>query len=190
MGATGSSGITYVRWGRSVCPSGAERIYNGIASGSKYNLGGGTDQTLCMPSNPQYYYGDSLTSHPGTLWGIRYEIYRSSANVPLNKRSALQMPCAVCYVSTRSAVLTIPARYSCPSGWRHEYNGYLMSEITATTTNRPRKDTICADRYGEGGEHYSPYPSVNYLMNVHCDEGLECPPYTSSKPLTCAVCTK
>ena len=176
-----------MRWGRSVCPSGAETIYNGIASGSKYNLDGGSDQTLCLPNDPEYFSGDTLKSHAGTLWGIRYEVYPRTASVPLNKRSGFEVPCAMCYVD-RSAILTIPARHTCPTGWTLEYNGYLMSEYTKR--NRPRKDTICADRIGESAETYAPYPSVNYLMNVHCDTGLTCPPYAADKPLTCAVCSK
>ena len=178
-----------MRWGRSVCPSGVEKVYNGIASGSKYNLGGGTDQTLCLPTSrdPEYYPGDTLRSHAGTLWGIRYEVYKNTASVPLNKRSGLEMPCAVCYVE-ESAILTIPAVYECPDGWTLEYNGYLMSEYT--TPNRPRKDTICVDRIGESAKTYARYPSVNYLMNVNCDTGLRCPPYAANKPLACAVCSK
>ena len=37
-------------------------------------------------------------------------------------------PCAVCHVSTRVAVLMIPAWRHCPSQWTLEYTGYLMSE--------------------------------------------------------------
>ena len=187
-GERGSSGATYVRWGRTVCPPGVQRIYSGIASGSKYNLGGGTDQTLCLPNDPEYFPGDTLTGIPGTLWGISYGVFKHTSTAPLNARSGLQMPCAVCYVNDKSTILTIPAKYTCPTGWTREYNGYLMSEITEA--NRPRKDTICADRIGESAGAYTPWPSVNYLMNVHCDEGLVCPPYTASKPLTCAVCSK
>ena len=36
--------------------------------------------------------------------------------------------CAACHVSTRSAVLMIPAWHHCPGGWTVEYTGYLMSE--------------------------------------------------------------
>ena len=28
-GARGKSGIQYVRWGKTTCPSGAEKVYNG-----------------------------------------------------------------------------------------------------------------------------------------------------------------
>ena len=189
-GERGSSGATYVRWGRTVCQSGAERIYNGKATGSKDSLGGGTDQTLCLPNDPEYFPGDILNSNAGfgTLWGTRYEVYTGTGSVPLNKRAGLQMPCAVCYVNFKSSILTIPAKYTCPTGWTLEYNGYLMSEVTLP--NRPRKDTICADRIGESAGSYTPTPSVQLLMNVHCDEGLVCPPYTANQPLTCAVCSK
>ena len=178
-----------MRWGHSVCPSGVEKVYNGIASGSKYDLGGGTDQTLCLPTShdPDYHPEDTLKSHAGTLWGIRYEVYTSTASVPLTKHSGLEMPCAVCYVE-RSAVLTIPAVSTCPDLWTLEYDGYLMSEMT--TPNRPRKDTICVERDGESEKPYAPYPSVNYLMNVNCDTALTCPPYAADKPLPCAVCSR
>ena len=35
------------------------------------------------------------------------------------------VPCAVCHVSTRAAVLMIPAWLHCPSQWTLEYTGYL-----------------------------------------------------------------
>ncbi len=36
--------------------------------------------------------------------------------------------CAVCHMTTRSAVLMIPSKTSCPPNWIREYYGYLMSE--------------------------------------------------------------
>ena len=76
------------------------------------------DQTLCLPHDPEYFPGDTLysTAALGTLWGTRIEVYASWGSVPLNKRSGLQMPCAVCYANTKSTILTIPAKYTCPTG--------------------------------------------------------------------------
>ena len=37
------------------------------------------------------------------------------------------VPCSVCYVSERRAKLMIPARKTCPGGWKREYGGYLMT---------------------------------------------------------------
>jgi len=33
------------------------------------------------------------------------------------------VPCARCYTETRSAVMMIPAKRSCPAGWTQEYEG-------------------------------------------------------------------
>ena len=38
------------------------------------------------------------------------------------------IPCAVCYVPTRTALYMIPAKYICPKNWTTEYYGYLMAE--------------------------------------------------------------
>ena len=37
-------------------------------------------------------------------------------------------PCAVCYSSTKTVKLMIPARITCPSSWTIEYKGYLMTD--------------------------------------------------------------
>ena len=43
-----SSGVTYVRWGRTTCPNttGTELVYAGRAAGSNYNQKGGTNDYL------------------------------------------------------------------------------------------------------------------------------------------------
>ena len=37
------------------------------------------------------------------------------------------VPSAVCYVATRSAVEMVPAKTQCPTDWTVEYVGYLLS---------------------------------------------------------------
>ena len=38
------------------------------------------------------------------------------------------IPCTVCYASTRAAMIMVPAKTECPSSWTREYYGYLMTE--------------------------------------------------------------
>ena len=45
------------------------------------------------------------------------------------------VPCAVCYASTRVAVTMIPAKTRCPSSWTLEYSGYLMSAYKGDSRN-------------------------------------------------------
>ena len=46
--------MTYVRWGMTECPNDTTLVYAGIAAGTKYEIKGGTSNTLCMPENPEY----------------------------------------------------------------------------------------------------------------------------------------
>ena len=188
-GDAGSSGTTYVRWGRTVCPPGAERIYFGLASGSKVGLGGGTDESLCLPNDPEYLSHDTSNRAMGTLYGVEY-VVPASSSYPWIDRRRHNMPCAVCYVN-KSTILTIPAKYTCPTGWTREYYGYLTTEHT--TPGRNRKDTICVDVDVESvpGSASFTDPSIACFMDVKCSgDGHPCPPYAQRKPLTCAVCSK
>ena len=56
------------------------------------------------------------------IFGVEYHVLVQTALLDHN------VPCAVCHVSTRAAVLMIPAWRHCPSQWTLEYTGYLMTE--------------------------------------------------------------
>ena len=94
-----SGGTIYIRWGKSSCPgiSGTERVYEGIAAGSYYNEGGGSNY-LCLPKFPQYKsdlkYRSAVDNH-AQIHGVEYEL-------PLQGSHDHNAPCAVCHVSTRS----------------------------------------------------------------------------------------
>ena len=51
-----SGGVTYIRWGRTVCPSeaGTELVYEGIAAGTHHIHQGGSSTYLCVPKVPLY----------------------------------------------------------------------------------------------------------------------------------------
>ena len=119
-------GVVYTRWGRTTCPdtTGTELVYEGRAAGSYYTHNGGGANYLCMPDNPQYLSYHSGNYGGSYLYGAEYDTWRSG---PFYSMHDHNVPCAVCYTSTRVTVLTIPARYECPSGWTREYYGYLMS---------------------------------------------------------------
>ena len=46
--------VTYIRWGNSTCPYGADTIYSGIAAGSLWQTTGAAVDPLCLPPDPQY----------------------------------------------------------------------------------------------------------------------------------------
>ena len=181
--------MVYIRWGRTICPNGADRVYNGRAAGSSFNTKGGTSDFLCLPETPQYRNYYSSVSYIPELYGVEYDLDNGRTSL-LRQVYEANMPCVLCSVSTRSKMIMIPARYQCPSDWNIEYSGYLMSEVEHT--NHPgRKATICVDAAAKPvpGSGASTDPAPVFFMRAVCN-GLPCPPYEANKLLTCAVCTQ
>ena len=141
-----SGGVTYTRWGKSSCPNvaGTELVYSGRAGGSHYQHGGAANY-LCMPTDPQYTlpYQAGVRDH--------MYVYGTEYKSPLQGSNDHNVPCAVCYVSTRETVLMIPAKTSCPTSWTREYYGYLMSD----RRSHQRSLYECVDRDQESlpGSH-------------------------------------
>ena len=188
-GDMGSSGVVYIRWGRTTCPNGADRVYYGRAAGSHYNTRGGTSDYLCLPETPQYKNYYSSVGLLPELYGVEYDLDGGQTSL-LRHLFRADMPCVLCSVSTRSKMIMIPARYECPSDWNREYSGYLMSDAEHET-RFGRKSTICVDEASEPvpGSGANTSPSIVFFMRAVCN-GLPCPPYETNKLLTCAVCTQ
>ncbi len=112
---------------------------------------------------------------------------------PLQGSVNHNVPCAVCYVSTRPTVITIPAKASCPLSWIREYYGYIMTERKGVHNSDIRGRTMfeCVDRDQESLPGSS--ADTNGVLFVHVEaacNGLPCPPYDQNKELNCVVCTK
>ena len=123
-------GVVYTRWGRTTCPNtyGTQLLYAGRAAGSHYTDRGGGANYLCLPEQPQYSnYTPGVQTGRAYLYGTEYQAGGPWAGDtgPLSLGDH-NVPCAVCYSSTRAAVVMIPAQYTCPSSWTREYFGYLM----------------------------------------------------------------
>ena len=180
-----SGGVTYVRWGKSSCPSvaGTELIYAGRAAGTGWNSAGGASNYLCLPDAPQY----TLSYTPGSqsyskIYGVQYEL-------PIRGTNDHNVPCAVCYASTRVAVFMLPARTSCPTGWTREYYGYLMSAHQEPNHYRTTFECVDKDQDSVPGSGANTHGAVFYHVEANCNS-IACPPYNNYKELNCAVCTK
>ena len=136
-----------------------------------------------MPKDPEY----SLT-HISGVQGYTL-VYGSEYELPIQGRQDHNVPCAVCCVSTRSKILTIPAKTSCPPNWTREYYEYLMTEHK----NHKRSMFECVDKDQEslpGGGTTNTDGVLFYHVEAVCNTGLPCPPYNNHKELNCVVCTK
>ena len=119
------------------------------------------------------------------MYGAEYE----TGGMPLSTVNNHNVPCAVCYASTRMAVTMIPAKTRCPSTWTLEYSGYLMSE--GKWNDRFRTMYECIDKNPDSvpGSASNTDGALFYHVEASCN-GMLCPPYDPQKELTCAVCTK
>ena len=187
-----SAGVVYTHWGKDscnnikagICPklrSSTEVVYAGRVVGeNNYNTGGGSN-FLCLPEKNPEYLDKTYKSTYANLYGTEYE----SPILPQDHN----VPCAVCYASTKSVQVMIPSRITCPDTWTTEYVGYLM---TTRYSHKNNKDFICVDKDGVG----IPGSATNvntgallYHVTTTCT-GIPCPPYDDKKYTTCVVCSK
>ena len=178
-----SGGVVYTRWGRKSCPTGAELLYEGITGGEWYDHTGGGANYVCLPKVPQYM-STNVPPYTSYMHGTEYQ----HVNGIFPGKHDHNAPCAVCYTSTKSVKLMIPARISCPSSWTVEYKGYLMANKHDFHNNAVYE---CVDENPEsvdGGEGNND-GALFYFTRSTCN-GLPCPPYVNNRVITCVVCTK
>ena len=182
-----SGGATYTRcMGRTSCPdiTGTSLVYSGRAGKSYYYHKGGGVNYQCLPNNPEYgQYAPGVQNY-APIYGVEYQTH---GNTPLQPLLNHNVPCAVCHVSTRAAVLMIPAWRHCPSQWTLEYTGYLMTEHY--TFSKATYECVDKDAVSVPGSHANTNGGLFYHVEANCN-GLACPPYDPQKELMCAVCTK
>ena len=182
-----AAGVTYTRWGRTTCPevSGTELVYAGRAAGTHYSHKGGAADYICLPHDPDYLTEKNGVQEHSPLHGAEYHAYVNGQ--PLHHLYNQNVPCAVCFVSTRVTMLMIPAKTQCPTSWTLEYMGYLMTEHYTHNRNM----FACVDKDAEsipGGTGDQNGALFNHV-EASCN-GILCPPYDTERELTCAVCTK
>jgi len=185
-----TGGVTYVRWGRTVCNGDATVLYQGYAAGTAFDDVGGSASLLCLHNNPQME-GVTRTDMASTLKGVEYvgmEGFSTVNSVGLQLKYN-DMPCVVCHIRKRSHQLMIPAREVCPAGWTREYWGFLSSVQTGTG-GRNRGSFECVDIEPEIVPGGAPQVGGRYSFAVRAAcSAIPCPPYDCEKNLKCVVCS-
>ena len=183
-----AGGAVYTCWGRTTCPTGqgTQLLYAGRAGGTHYEHSGGAANHLCLPNDPDHLQYQSGVQGYARIGGVEYQYNTHS---PFFSRNDNNIPCAVCYVATRSVTVMIPAKTRCPTHWTLEYVGYLMTDYH---DHGGRSMYECIDKDPESipGLNAGNNPrALLQLVEPYCN-GLSCPPYDDEKELTCVVCTR
>ena len=106
-------------------------------------------EQINFANDPDYLNGTSNMrrnipdSHYPRIFGAEYDFFIGSV---LDYLMDHIVPCAQCYVPTRTAMIMIPAKTQCPSGWTREYYGYLTSDREI----HKRSSFNCVDVNSEG----------------------------------------
>ena len=141
--------------------------------------------TFCLPNDPQYSQYSSGVDGFSPLTGVQYEAPVTTE--PLHNINYHNMPCAVCYTSSRVTVLMIPAKLTCPTNWTTEYTGYIMASHTC---HKGRLLYECIDQAPESVPGLNGFDSNNDIfrhVEATCNS-FSCPPYDAE--VTCVVCTR
>ncbi|CAC5404802.1 unnamed protein product [Mytilus coruscus] len=179
-------GVTYVRWGKKICPGNSDIVYAGQAGGNQYTHKGGGSNYLCLPSDPEN--GKPYSYANDGLYGAEYELHSHIKPTGLPASLAeKEVPCAVCRRKGKVSVLMIPGKKTCYKGWQSEYSVFLMSEYK--THNN--KDFICMDGDAKPLDERSSNENgaLFYPIRAKCGS-LRCPPYKDGTEVLCTVCTK
>ena len=100
----------------------------GRVAGTSMERSGGAANYLCLPDNNVQLYDLNIgISDASVITAVEYEsqTYGLFPDNIDNKHAV----CSVCDTESRGAVLTIPARTTCPSGWTKEYHGFMMTNL-------------------------------------------------------------
>jgi hypothetical protein len=188
--SAGASGVTFVRWGRSDCPTGTSLVYSGFAAGGNYQHGGGVN-ALCLTDTPTWDNFSDGNQNGNLIYGTEYEAtgYGLASVSPFNSLNDRDAPCAVCLDAAASTQFMLPGSQTCPSGWSTRVQGYLMAQFYTQGAD----ETVCVDRNatalpgGTANDNGSLwYPTEAECGSLRCGAGQ----YVQDRELTCSVCTR
>jgi hypothetical protein len=192
------AGVSFVRWGRTVCPTGSHRLYKGYMTGKHVGKPGSGANFLCAHEDPKFVRGvpgRAPAGYAGLLSGVEihvnplYNSLFSVENLPGGVLTTQDMPCARCYVAESTDLMMVPGRPDCgSSGYDLMYSGFLISQ--ASYDGRQGSEYVCLDEKPEGraGGSGNENNAVIYPVEVECGS-LPCNPYVDGLEVTCAVCT-
>jgi hypothetical protein len=193
------AGVSFIRWGRTVCPTGSQRLYKGYMAGRNFNQNGSGGNYLCVHDNPKFLGGAAGligSGGAGILRGVELELFAQygntlfkNDNVPDGTLHNQDLLCALCYVADATDQVMIPGRPDCGGiGYDLMYYGYLASQNQYP--DRQTGEYICLDEKPEGraGGAGDDNNAVIYPVEVQCGS-LPCNPFVNGMELTCAVCT-
>ena len=169
--------VTYIRWGNTTCPYGANTIYKGTAVGGRHDLETSPSDLMCLPydtmDNP------SRVGRYDVAYAVEYRV-----GGVLDHANCRNMPCSLCEATGRDDKLMIPSHYVCPDGWHKEYSGYIMG---GNDGHKGGSMYYCIDEALEQVKGSGSCENAHYMYLVGASRSYVS---TTGYALSCVVCTK
>ena len=169
--------VTYIRWGNTTCPYGANTIYKGTAVGGRHDHETSPSNLMCLPfdtmNNPNSVGGST------TAYDVEYRVGGILRHVDCRT-----MTCALCEATGRGDKIMIPSHYVCPDGWHKEYSGYIMA---GHYSHHGGSMYYCIDENVEPVKGSGSCGSAHLLYPVSVSRRYVS---TTGNVLFCVVCTK
>jgi len=186
--AVPAGSVVYTLWGRSSCPAGATKVYDGFAASGHYQHTGSGRNMLCLTETPTFDVFNDGDQNGALIYGVEYEMngYGLAGAHPYSGLQDDNAPCVVCLRENVRVSLMIPGAHVCPVGWTLEYAGHLMAPHYTGGAG----EFVCVDRQAHGiGSNLNQNGSLWFPVEAECGS-LPCGPYIQNRELTCAVCTR
>lgn len=159
---------TYVRWGTSLCPATADRVYHGMAMAST------TSATNIMCVHPRDTVGPNAELLAGAVLDTLDVDLSESFLLRNRDLGSGELPCAVCAARNDpmqdvSDVTMAAGTVECPAEHRVEYSGRLLSR-GSTEAAAGRIAAICVDTEVQPMEDSSDRSGIETLREAQVQE--------------------
>ena len=184
--ACANAGVaTYVRWGRTTCPTGVSSpVYAGWMLGPHNGHGGGPVEYQCADETPEWSpYARSSDSNGHLFYSVEFE---NTGHTQMDALVNREVRCAVCEVQA-STSLMIPAQTSCPAGWTKQYQGVLAGGYF---THSAQTKVVCMDDNPESWNSATNHDQGRiFSAEIERNSGVPAAYLQDYEP-ACVVCTR
>ncbi|GBO14000.1 hypothetical protein AVEN_44207-1, partial [Araneus ventricosus] len=177
-------GSHYTHWGTDTCPTDSTLVFGGIMSTTDRSSIGSSQYT-CLPKDKQYPSGKTDDEEIEDYPQVQQVAFISRKKGADNKLKTIK--CASCRVPGKSTTTMLTAKTDCPSGWKKQYQGTLIS----TDYQQVRGELVCLDT----SQSFEQVSSDSEDLTVVTEVSPKCGSYPCSggvsvnTALPCVVCS-
>ncbi|CAL1295395.1 unnamed protein product [Larinioides sclopetarius] len=131
-------GSHYTHWGTDQCPSETKLVFGGVMSTTDRSSIGSSQYT-CLPKDKQFPSGEKSSEDIEDYPQVQQVAFVSRKQGADQKKKTIK--CASCRVPGKSTTTMLTAKTECPSGWKKQYQGVLIS----TDYQQVRGELVCVD---------------------------------------------